>query len=108
MLFLQNSSLTGVLHSLPSWGGGTTEYALDAIQAAARRLPYVCPVPPTEQVPLLSIYFFFFFFFFFPPLFFFLFFCSLNRDSHSSHHLSILSFRYLGHQPPALGPYSFL
>ena len=34
----------GVLHSEPVWGNGTTEYALDAMMAAAMGKDFVCPI----------------------------------------------------------------
>lgn len=39
----------------PSWGGGTTEYALDALLAAVKGNPYICPVPPSEPLPMIHI-----------------------------------------------------
>ena len=43
-----------MLHDDPTWGGGTTEYALDAIRAARRGHPYVCPVPLDTQLPMID------------------------------------------------------
>jgi len=44
--------LPGVLHSEAAWGKGTTEYALEALKAASRREPYVCPVDPDVPLPM--------------------------------------------------------
>lgn len=44
--------LPGVLHSEAFWGNGTTEYALDALLAAANRVPFVCPVDPDVTLPM--------------------------------------------------------
>lgn len=44
----------GVLHADDSWGGGTTEYALDAIQAALDGVPFVCPVPLDVKLPMID------------------------------------------------------
>lgn len=44
--------LPGVLHMEASWGQGTTEYALDALQAAAEGQPFECPVDPDVQMPM--------------------------------------------------------
>lgn len=44
--------LPGVLHSEAAWGKGTTEYALEALKAASRREPYVCPVDLDVPVPM--------------------------------------------------------
>jgi len=45
--------IPGVLHTGASWGGGTTEYALDALHAASKGEDYVCPVPETERLPMI-------------------------------------------------------
>jgi len=45
--------LPGVLHAEPFWGKGTTEYALDAIQAAARGQEFECPVEPSVVIPMI-------------------------------------------------------
>lgn len=47
--------IPGVLHSDSSWSGGTTEYALDALWAAHRGEPYVCPVPADTRLPMIHI-----------------------------------------------------
>lgn len=45
--------IPGVLHCEPSWGGGTTEYALDAIQCAAEGSEYTCTVPSETLLPMI-------------------------------------------------------
>ena len=45
--------IPGVLHSDPSWGAGTTEYALDAILCAVQGRPFACPVPLTATLPMI-------------------------------------------------------
>ena len=45
--------IPGVLHTQASWGGGTTEYALDALFAAAKGETFVCAVPENEQLPMI-------------------------------------------------------
>jgi len=47
--------LPGVLHSEPVWGNGTTEYALDAMLAASRGQPYVCPIGPEVMLPMVYV-----------------------------------------------------
>ena len=47
--------LPGVLHRRSTWGGGTTEYALDALMAAARMIPYACPLPLDARLPMIYI-----------------------------------------------------
>lgn len=47
--------IPGVLHTQPSWGGGTTEYALDAMAAAVAKQHYVCPVPLHVPLPMIHI-----------------------------------------------------
>lgn len=47
--------LPGVLHSEASWGKGTTEYALEAIKAASRGEPYVCPIDPESLLPMIYV-----------------------------------------------------
>ena len=47
--------LPGVLHSEPIWGNGTTEYALDALIAASRGKPYVCPVDLDVKLPMIYV-----------------------------------------------------
>jgi len=47
--------LPGVLHSKAVWGGGTTEYALDAMQAAARGDDYECPIDPSVVLPMIYV-----------------------------------------------------
>lgn len=45
--------IPGVLHTQSTWGGGTTEYALDAMQAASSGAHYVCPVPGETLLPMI-------------------------------------------------------
>ena len=47
--------LPGVLHSEPIWGNGTTEYALDALIAASKNEPYVCPVDLDVKLPMIFV-----------------------------------------------------
>jgi threonine 3-dehydrogenase len=47
--------IPGVLHSESAWGGGTTEYALDALIAAHKGEPYICPIPPHVRLPFIYI-----------------------------------------------------
>ena len=47
--------LPGVLHSEPIWGNGTTEYALDALLAASKGVPFVCPVDPDVKLPMIFV-----------------------------------------------------
>jgi len=47
--------LPGVLHSEAQWGQGTTEYALDALKAAARGEVFVCPVDPDIILPMVFV-----------------------------------------------------
>eukprot|EP00048_Salpingoeca_helianthica_P020818 m.8701 g.8701 ORF g.8701 m.8701 type:complete len:337 (+) comp5270_c0_seq1:123-1133(+) len=47
--------IPGVLHSKRTWGGGTTEYALDALMAAARHTPYICPLPLDTMLPMIHV-----------------------------------------------------
>ena len=47
--------IPGVLHSENTWGGGTTEYALDALVAAHRNQHYTCPIPEHVQLPMIYI-----------------------------------------------------
>jgi len=47
--------LPGVLHSEPVWGNGTTEYALDALQAASRGQPFACPIDPDVSLPMVYV-----------------------------------------------------
>eukprot|EP00041_Stephanoeca_diplocostata_P008821 m.132292 g.132292 ORF g.132292 m.132292 type:complete len:357 (+) comp17492_c0_seq3:327-1397(+) len=57
--------IPGVLHTSPTWGAGTTEYALDAIAHAVKQctnqpdtaqpLAYECPVPPKAVLPMIHI-----------------------------------------------------
>ncbi len=42
------------MHDDAVWGGGTTEYALDAIRAARRGHVFVCPVPLDTQLPMID------------------------------------------------------
>jgi nucleoside-diphosphate-sugar epimerase len=44
--------IPGVLHSSVEWGGGTTEYALEAIAAAVRGTEFSCPVPADVSLPM--------------------------------------------------------
>lgn len=45
--------IPGVLHEDATWGGGTTEYALDAIRCAAEGAPFACPVPADARLPMI-------------------------------------------------------
>lgn len=47
--------LPGVLHSEATWGNGTTEYALEALLAAAKGEPFVCPIDPTIRLPMIYV-----------------------------------------------------
>jgi len=47
--------LPGVLHSEAAWGHGTTEYALEALLAAAKGQPYVCPIDPDVRLPMVFV-----------------------------------------------------
>jgi hypothetical protein len=47
--------IPGVLHSESVWGGGTTEYVLDAVKAAAEDHEYTCPIAPHTQLPMIYI-----------------------------------------------------
>lgn len=47
--------IPGVLHTGASWGGGTTEYALEALKAAALGEVYTCPIQPSQQLPMIHI-----------------------------------------------------
>lgn len=47
--------LPGVLHSERRWGGGTTEYALEALQAAALGKTFRCPIDPDVRLPMIFI-----------------------------------------------------
>lgn len=47
--------IPGVLHCESSWAGGTTEYALDAIQAAIDNKHYNCPVPLDTKLPMIHV-----------------------------------------------------
>jgi nucleoside-diphosphate-sugar epimerase len=47
--------LPGVLHTQPVWGNGTTEYALDAILAAAFNKHFVCPIDPDVTMPMVFV-----------------------------------------------------
>lgn len=47
--------LPGVLHSEAVWGQGTTEYALEAMQAAARDDSFVCPIEPHVVMPMVFV-----------------------------------------------------
>ena len=47
--------LPGVLHTQPVWGNGTTEYALDALLAASRGLPFECPIDPEVSLPMVFV-----------------------------------------------------
>ena len=44
--------LPGVLHGNPVWGNGTTEYALDAMLAAARGQRFACPIDDDVTLPM--------------------------------------------------------
>jgi threonine 3-dehydrogenase len=47
--------IPGVLHLEPTWAGGTTEYALDAIKAAIDGKPYVSPVSFDTKLPMIHV-----------------------------------------------------
>jgi len=47
--------LPGVLHSEAVWGQGTTEYALEAMQAAARDEDFVCPIETDVVMPMVYV-----------------------------------------------------
>ena len=47
--------LPGVLHSEALWGAGTTEYALEALQAAAAGETFVCPLDPNVKLPMIFV-----------------------------------------------------
>eukprot|EP00009_Paramoeba_aestuarina_P010135 CAMPEP_0201526842 /NCGR_PEP_ID=MMETSP0161_2-20130828/33139_1 /ASSEMBLY_ACC=CAM_ASM_000251 /TAXON_ID=180227 /ORGANISM="Neoparamoeba aestuarina, Strain SoJaBio B1-5/56/2" /LENGTH=411 /DNA_ID=CAMNT_0047927399 /DNA_START=24 /DNA_END=1256 /DNA_ORIENTATION=+ len=47
--------LPGVLHSEALWGSGTTEYALEALQAAATGNEFICPVEPDVKLPMVYV-----------------------------------------------------
>merc|ERR1712039_129543 len=42
-------------HSESAWGGGTTEYALEALLAAAKGESFVCPVDPDVRLPMIYV-----------------------------------------------------
>jgi threonine 3-dehydrogenase len=44
--------IPGVLHGNAEWGGGTTEYALEAIAAAVHGTTFACPVPMDTLLPM--------------------------------------------------------
>ena len=41
--------IPGVLHDSPEWGGGTTEYALEAIKAFANNEEFECPLSDLDK-----------------------------------------------------------
>ena len=45
--------IPGVLHGDAVWGGGTTEYALDAIKCAFDGTTFTCPVPYEMPLPMI-------------------------------------------------------
>jgi len=47
--------LPGVLHSEPHWGNGTTEFALEALKAAADGSVYNCPIDPDVKLPMVYV-----------------------------------------------------
>jgi len=47
--------LPGVLHSEERWGKGTTEYALEALRAAAQGETFRCPVDPDVKLPMIFV-----------------------------------------------------
>ncbi|CAJ1436311.1 unnamed protein product [Effrenium voratum] len=54
--------LPGVLHSEAAWGNGTTEYALEALLFAAKRLSapssqekFACPIQPDVRLPMIFV-----------------------------------------------------
>lgn len=47
--------LPGVLHAEAVWGKGTTEYALEALEAAVNNKPYACPISPDVMLPMVYV-----------------------------------------------------
>ena len=47
--------LPGILHAEERWGGGTTEYALSALLAAAKGEAFECPISSDVALPMLYI-----------------------------------------------------
>tara|TARA_B100001094_G_scaffold239256_1_gene234782 strand:+ start:2250 stop:3245 length:996 start_codon:yes stop_codon:yes gene_type:complete len=47
--------IPGVLHSDSSWSNGTTEYALEAIDAYINNVQYVCPIEKSTKLPMIWI-----------------------------------------------------
>lgn len=47
--------LPGVLHNEAIWGNGTTEYALEAMDSAARGDDFECPVDPNVEIPMIYV-----------------------------------------------------
>eukprot|EP00750_Incisomonas_marina_P031518 INCI8222.1.p1 GENE.INCI8222.1~~INCI8222.1.p1 ORF type:complete len:379 (+),score=48.61 INCI8222.1:131-1267(+) len=45
----------GVLHTDTRWGGGTTEYAMDAVKAAVEERVFECPVPLDATLPMIHV-----------------------------------------------------
>ena len=45
--------IPGVLHSDPTWGAGTTEYALDAIKCAMEGETFECPILENQYLPMI-------------------------------------------------------
>ena len=45
--------IPGVLHTAEVWGGGTTEYALDAMLSAVKGMAYRCPVGEGVCLPMI-------------------------------------------------------
>lgn len=45
--------IPGVLHADATWGGGTTEYALDAIKCAIEGREFLCGIPLEERLPMI-------------------------------------------------------
>ena len=45
--------IPGVLHTDSTWGDGTTEYVLAAIQCAVNNVEYVCPIPRNVSLPMI-------------------------------------------------------
>merc|ERR1712224_411561 len=45
----------GVLHNDVVWGNGTTEYALEALQAASNGMRYACPIEMSVVLPMIYV-----------------------------------------------------
>ena len=51
--FANDTPFKGVLHAEADWGAGTTEYALDALKAAAEGGSYSCPIERGVTLPMI-------------------------------------------------------